>query len=153
MNKLSKTQLTLALGALTLGATAVAADNANPFQAEQLTMAYQLTDDKNSGSGVKVKLKEQADGKAKEMKCGEGKCGEGKCGAEMQKKMADAKKASADKAKEMKCGEGKCGEGKCGAEMQKKAAAKAADKAADAKKKASDKAKEMKCGEGKCGSM
>lgn len=138
MNKLTKTQLTLALGALTLGSTAVAAEHTNPFQAQQLTMAYQLTDDKTTGSGVKVKLKEQANdkaAKAKEMKCGEGKCGEGKCGAEMQKKVAD-KAAAAKK---------KAGDNNV------------ADKATDTKKKAGDKAagkaKEMKCGEGKCGSM
>ncbi|KRS22410.1 hypothetical protein AAY72_03485 [Alishewanella sp. WH16-1] len=153
MNKLNKAQLTLALGAITLASGSALADS-NPFQAQQLSMAYQVTTQDNTG--VKVKVKEQATDKAKEMKCGEGKCG-----AEMQQKMADAKKQAADKAKEMKCGEGKCGEGKCGAEMHnadakaKAAEAKAAgqEKAADAKKKASDKAKEMKCGEGKCGSL
>ena len=106
MNTLTKTQLTLALGALALGSGNALADS-NPFQAQQLSMAYQVTTQDNTG--VKVKVKEQATDKAKEMKCGEGKCGEGKCGAEMQKKMADAKKQAADKAKEMKCGEGKCG--------------------------------------------
>ncbi|GGW53793.1 HvfA family oxazolone/thioamide-modified RiPP metallophore [Alishewanella tabrizica] len=161
MNAMTKTQLTLALGALTLSSGAFAADQTNPFQAQQLSMAYQITDNNSTNAGVKVKLKEQANSatnKATEMKCGEGKCGEGKCGAEMQKAAADAKKQAAaakntatDKAKEMKCGEGKCGEGKCGAEMQK-AAAEAKKQATDAKKAASDKAKEMKCGEGKCGS-
>jgi uncharacterized low-complexity protein len=110
MNKLNKAQLTLALGAITLASGSALADS-NPFQAQQLSMAYQVTTQDNTG--VKVKVKEQA------------KCGEGKCGAEMhkadakakaaeakaaaQEKAADAKKKASDKAKEMKCGEGKCG--------------------------------------------
>lgn len=124
MNKLNKAQLTLALGAITLASGSALADS-NPFQAQQLSMAYQVTTQDNTG--VKVKVKEQATDKAKEMKCGEGKCGEGKCGAGMHKADAKAKAAEAKAAGQ--------------------------EKAADAKKKASDKAKEMKCGEGKCGSL
>jgi uncharacterized low-complexity protein len=124
MNKLNKAQLTLALGAISLASGSALADG-NPFQAQQLSMAYQVTAQDNTG--VKVKVKEQTADKAKEMKCGEGKCGEGKCGAEMHKADAKAKAAEAKAAGQ--------------------------EKAADAKRKASDKAKEMKCGEGKCGSL
>ena len=109
MNTLTKTQLTLALGALALGSGNALADS-NPFQAQQLSMAYQVTTQDNTG--VKVKVKEQATDKAKEMKCGEGKCGakmKQKAAEKAADKAADAKKKASDKAKEMKCGEGKCG--------------------------------------------
>lgn len=117
MNKLNKAQFTLALGAITLASGSALADS-NPFQAQQLSMAYQVTTQDNTG--VKVKVKEQATDKAKEMKCGEGKCGAemhkadakakaAEAKAAGQEKAADAKKKASDKAKEMKCGEGKCG--------------------------------------------
>ncbi|MEX2962914.1 hypothetical protein [Microbulbifer sp. TYP-18] len=92
--------LVAAVGAafLTSASMSVAAANANPFAADELSSGYNLA---MSGHGSADKDKE---GKCGEGKCGEegkkkeGKCGEGKCGE--------------GKKKEGKCGEGKCGEGK-----------------------------------------
>lgn len=160
MKTLNKAQLAMAIGSLTLASAATASDKANPFVAQQLTMAYQISSSEAKCGADKAKQHaktkadkaasktDKASEKSKEMKCGEGMCGEGMCGADMAKDKASDK--AADKAQEMKCGEGKCGADKAAkhADQHKQ---KTQDKAKDTRKKAADKAKEHKCGEGKCG--
>ena len=113
MNNMKKS-VAVTVGALLAGGMTLSA-TANPFSYSDLGPGYQQEEQKEReakcGEEHKAKMKEKADEKAKEGKCGEGKCGEGKCGEEHKAKM---KEKADEKAKEGKCGEGKCGEGKCG---------------------------------------
>ncbi|MDE2442190.1 MAG: hypothetical protein KGP14_14315 [Betaproteobacteria bacterium] len=74
------------IAAVTMGATAHAADN--PFAAKQLQTGYQLAQADTKMDGKSVEAKCGADKKATVEKKKDGKCGEAKCGAnkKMEKK-------------------------------------------------------------------
>ena len=104
MNKKHLSPVAAAVGAAFLASAAVnvsaAADNSNPFAAEELSSGYSLAmNEHDQQAGEKEKEGKCGEGKCGEGKKKEGKCGEGKCGED---KMEGKKK------------EGKCGEGKCG---------------------------------------
>lgn len=109
---LKKTQLVTAIGAaagVSFAGIALADDNANPFQAEEigtgsLSQSLAFDDHKEGKCGEEDKDKDK-DADDKEGSCGEGSCGEGNCGEDHGEEGED---------EEGSCGEGSCGEGSCG---------------------------------------
>ena len=112
-----KTQLVTAIGAVagvSFAAGAVAADSANPFQADDLELGslsqnVSFGDHKEGACG---------EGDDKEGACGEGSCGEGegddKEGSCGEGSCGEGEGDDEGEDKEGSCGEGSCGEGSCG---------------------------------------